>query len=549
MTEVKYDGFTFSTPIKDYNLIKWCEQFLTPYSMFIDIGAYNGAYSIIFSKICNKVFACEGDHYNELSTSIKVNNINNVSIHQSDNITLDDFSFCGVDFMKVSINHLNVIKGAQKTIETNNYPPIIFEVNDNELIEFLKSLGYKVILISGTNGVHLACDHAKRISAIDKMNISEIEGNYHKIAKYYFGKKQYEKAIETSLIAKNNWQLDEIICNSSLFIDSKHGYSSCDNIVFNRNCPWEVKNNILNLQHHFMKPLPVSRIIPINIDVSQRFSPSSTSIIKTDNGFRANLRSVNYYIENNGGYTIRDKDGIIRSKNYIIEFDNEMKIVGVGELIDNSGIQLHASYSRGMEDIRLFDNNKLLCTYLQANNQSTPQICYAEYDKLFYVNKVLPLSVTEKLQSEKNWMPFIFNDNVYFIYSICPLKIYKLDVDSSKVNLVIDRNCEQDLSSFRGSAGLIPYKNGLLGTIHQVYHNNPRKYFHRFIWFNTDFNEMKYSKIFYFDSPGIEFNLSICLNNKELLVPYSFRDNSSRIAIIKLNVLDNMFENNIIYFK
>ncbi len=45
------------------------------------------------------------------------------------------------------VNHLNVIKGAQKTIETNNYPPIIFEVNDNELIEFLKSLGFDRIIL------------------------------------------------------------------------------------------------------------------------------------------------------------------------------------------------------------------------------------------------------------------------------------------------------------------------------------------------------------------------------------------------------------------
>ena len=32
--------------IYEYNLIKWCEQFLSPESTFVDIGAHMGTYSI-----------------------------------------------------------------------------------------------------------------------------------------------------------------------------------------------------------------------------------------------------------------------------------------------------------------------------------------------------------------------------------------------------------------------------------------------------------------------------------------------------------------------
>jgi len=37
----------------------------------------------------------------------------------------------------------------------------------------------------------------------------------------------------------------------------------------------------------------------------------------------------------------------------------------------------------------------------------------------------------------------------------------------------------------------IPYKNGWLATIHQVHYSNPRKYYHRFVWYSKDFQTKK----------------------------------------------------------
>ena len=94
------------------------------------------------------------------------------------------------------------------------------------------------------------------------------------------------------------------------------------------------------------------------------------------------------------------------------------------------------------------------------------------------------------------------------------------------------------LDDFRGSASLIPYKNGYVCSIHQVYHSSPRKYFHRLVWYNKDFTEMKYSKIFYFESAAIEFNLSICHSHEGLLMAYSCNDNSSKIGVFPYLILD-----------
>ncbi len=193
--------------IFEYSLIDWCQQYLNHNSLFIDIGANIGTYSVILSKYCKEVhaFECSPDTYQNLNNSIKLNHMTNIVTHQeglgdeekesifyltsadggTDSLidvpgytsgqitvqikTLDSFKLTNIGFIKIDVENyeLEVLKGAQQTLKNSNYPPIIFEANHDEwykekkleLFKFIISLGYKIHPINGYGNMYLASDH------------------------------------------------------------------------------------------------------------------------------------------------------------------------------------------------------------------------------------------------------------------------------------------------------------------------------------------------------------------------------------------------------
>ena len=78
--------------------------------------------------------------------------------------TLDDFAIDNVCFIKMDVenNEYFVLLGAQETLQRNNYPRILFELNDNEnnykdeIFTLLGSYGYNLVNITGYSNMVLA---------------------------------------------------------------------------------------------------------------------------------------------------------------------------------------------------------------------------------------------------------------------------------------------------------------------------------------------------------------------------------------------------------
>jgi FkbM family methyltransferase len=198
--------------IYEYPIIRWCEQFLTPTGTFIDCGAHCGTFSILLSKFCKEVWAFEAQKstFDCLSVGVSINQCNNVkinhialgasegegilhhvsedggmsslskesSIHTNQKIikeepvkirNLDSYNITNIDFMKIDVegHELEVIKGATLTLINSYFPPFIFEAwpdywykeQREQLITYVKQLGYQVFLLSGTNHMYLASEH------------------------------------------------------------------------------------------------------------------------------------------------------------------------------------------------------------------------------------------------------------------------------------------------------------------------------------------------------------------------------------------------------
>jgi FkbM family methyltransferase len=601
--------------ISDYGLIKWCEQYLTEDSTFVDIGSHIGSYSIILSKKCKKVVAFEPEKeiFECMAINTCINNIFNIEMHNvgigylskdlseekilyqlsedglqstlkegflksSDVIksqkvivkTLDSYNLTNVDFIKINVNgyELEVLKSGFSTLFNNNFPPIVFRSIENELLfQFIKGLGYKIFPINGHPNTYLASDHFSRIKtikveekSIPKYDIKDLITSYEKNEEFddweaywmlshhlrLLDKKEecYDLAIKAlkQKPPKNKLHLiyEEISIVSFYLNKKEEGLISCENVVLDPHAEWEKRNLALSNQRYYMEKLEVKNVFEIKFDMPEKYSSSTASIIRKDDIYKLNLRGVNYILTQKGGYISRHGDDIIRTVNFILDLDKNFNILNHVEVKNRTDIPLYPKNILGMEDIRLISNtNYFFCTYPEVNNSRTPQICWCTYDESGNVTRIVPLMVDNVLKCEKNWMPFMYQNRLLFIYSIRPFRLFEIDIETGVLtelkNIVYG---DKYLNDFRGSAMPIPYKNGWLCTIHQVFHSDPRKYFHRFVWFNEDFTEMNYSFPFYFETPSIEFNLSLCDGEDGVLITYSCNDSNSLIATVEHSISD-----------
>src|SRR3989338_4805744 len=178
--------------ILEYNLIRWCEQFVSSDGVFVDIGAHIGTYSVLLSKHCKTVHAFEPqrDTFDCLTIGACLNNAFNIetynlalgskegtatfyqiaedgtsstlrkelaaTILKQETVqvkTLDSYNLKDVDFLKLAVEgyELEVLKGASMTLVDNNFPPFVFDARPDDwykqdreaLLAFVRGLGYK----------------------------------------------------------------------------------------------------------------------------------------------------------------------------------------------------------------------------------------------------------------------------------------------------------------------------------------------------------------------------------------------------------------------
>ena len=108
--------------------------------IFLDIGCNIGYYSIIASEFCDKIhsFDLNQECLNRFQQSLKINNIENISIHETclSNTNGDNFILPPIDY-KISPSYINV--GGLKAIKTKDINNINTNVTSSTLDEFIKN--------------------------------------------------------------------------------------------------------------------------------------------------------------------------------------------------------------------------------------------------------------------------------------------------------------------------------------------------------------------------------------------------------------------------
>ena len=204
----------------------------------------------------------------------------------------------------------------------------------------------------------------------------------------------------------------------------------------------------------------------------------------------------------------------------------------------------------GSEDNRYIFKNELFVVFNGISKKDNQGRCLynIKQNKLcqLYIN-----SYNVRKKDQKNWMPYVYKDNLYFIYSICDLCVLKVNsFDSGECEIVFGHPSKFTNKGLFGGSNLCHWKDNLyIGFIHS---RNP----HLCMPFLYDANSYKYIST----NTSIEFNLPFKINHKISCgteeYPYYLRKISNKYELflsyqvivsikfeINTNAIDDLFTN------
>lgn len=386
----------------------------------------------------------------------------------------------------------------------------------------------------------------------------------YRLAKYYRLKSEYSTAMIYAITCKStpypdtdvlfiedsvyNYLVDFEVSVSAYYTRYRElGLKIINRLIFDRSIPGDIYDLSRRNHYYYITQIPGKVSERIDFPVSEGYTISSTSILKSPkgHGFIACIRSVNYKITPEHRYIIQGRYSKISTENYLGFLDNNYNIrtlLPVKSVVDpiNRDVDIY-----GLEDMRIFMlKNRLLffaTTFQYTRDPTIPGIVVGEIDlKTGNVIQVKQLQYnTQKCQ--KNWMPFCEGDQVYAIYSHEPTIILKIDIDTGKCLEYIVKRQKYNLAEFRGSSPPIRYYDDWLMIIHEVDFLDTRKYSHRFVIYDQEWNLKKISQSFYFESKFIEYVLSCQIQGDSIVIPYSVLDSCCNIKHVNLGELEKMW--------
>lgn len=315
----------------------------------------------------------------------------------------------------------------------------------------------------------------------------------------------------------------------------------CDWLILSPIVPDIVKNQCINNIFFYMPKIDLKSNQIFDIKLNSPFKNSSASLFKTNIGYSGCVRAVNYSISKKFEYSIRDDQNIVRTKNFWVVLNNKGEVIKKNEIeISSQCKTVRNSHIKGLEDMRLCKlNDENIVGFAvdwEYGKNNHPSVCVCKFERdessNYYISKIVATNYNDH-ECQKNWAPFSENGNLFAIYSHHPLTILSINKDTGDTKVHLQKKSSYDLSRIRGSTSPIKLPNGYwLMLTHEVLQRDTRKYYHRFMLYNKEWELQEVGLPFYFKEFFVEFSLSIIYNNNDVHVCYSTEDNTTEMFIM-----------------
>lgn len=423
------------------------------------------------------------------------------------------------------------------------------------------------------------------------------------ISKYYRLKEQYDLAY---LFAKQgsrvpypsqqilfisypvyDYLFDEDLSVAAYYTPFKEeGYAATNRLMLKKNIPQHIRDRAYKNMLFYVQPLKNASYQPIKINLppiregyAPCYNPMNPTIKKTEQGYDLICRTVNYTQIGATSFQtldVLDPTNTVKTKNFFVQYDRDFNLLSQHEIVENLP-RKHYKFNNveGLEDCRLVNFNGSVwftCTTGDTNPCSQYQIslCKLENErsgKSIQVEKLIPLMGPNPHRCEKNWLPFVKDNELHAIYSYDPFIVYKLIFteyvctfsDDAKKDLYayIESLCtinnevmthykvqKHDFSRFSGSAAPIELDDGYLIMVHETVYDGQRYYMHRFVFLDRDFNITKVSKPFIFLHKGIEYCCGMTVDHSEtkLVMSIGIEDREAYLCSVDLDTVHSLLE-------
>jgi hypothetical protein len=149
-------------------------------------------------------------------------------------------------------------------------------------------------------------------------------------------------------------------------------------------------------------------------------------------------------------------------------------------------------------------------------------------------------------QWNKNWVPYIYNNDLYFISDIFPTIIYKFE--DGKIHLVHHTDANPAPFAIHGSSNIFDYKGKRTALVHGRFVIPMAAdagltfwfYWHAFVQWDDDWVKIKMGRPFYFEGTQIEFSTSVIEHQGKILITYSVRDWGMNILEMDYDELEKL---------
>lgn len=406
----------------------------------------------------------------------------------------------------------------------------------------------------------------------------------YQIARYYRWHEQYNLAYlfakEGSQIPYPHYQLlfishpiyeylfDEELSISAYYTQFRNeGFDALNRLMLKKGVPDYTKDLAYKNMLSYVQKLDNATYLPIEIALpliqegsSSRYHPMNPSIKKTEDGYDAICRTVNYIqigARHFKTLDLSDPTNTVKTRNYFVKYDKNFNLLSQNEIVEDlPRLKTKFWNVQGLEDCRMFEYNNstwFVCTTLDTGTQPQMSLCKLEDDRAsseFHVEKLIPLHGPRPNHCEKNWLPFVKNKELFMIYSYDPFVIYKPVLDETKSYIIKHQFSKKytpkhDFSRFSGGAAPIEFDQGYLMMIHErFYHNDQRVYIHRFVYLDHDLVIQKLSKPFVFLHQGIEYCCQMTLDHSEehLIMAIGIEDREAYLCSVDLDMVSSLLE-------
>jgi len=286
------------------------------------------------------------------------------------------------------------------------------------------------------------------------------------------------------------------------------------------------------------------------------------TVLIHNNQILVNLRHLNYalyHAEQNRhehiwgplAYLNPENDITLRTTNYICQLNDDLSMRKYLK-VDTSRFDVTPLWEFiGLEDCRLmyWKEKLFLCgvrrdtTTHGEGRMELSEIALTDNSATEIARTRMPTPGKNDSYCEKNWMPVI-DQPYHWVKWTNPTEVVKFDPTNKTTITTKLGNFQSYLQKdLRGGSQVIPFDDGYLALTHETdLYKSERglkdaTYRHRFVYWDKNFNPVKFSRVFSFMGAKIEFCCGMAEYNNNLLITFGFQDTSAFIIDVPRNFI------------